>query len=198
MSSKVNGKLVNMEKNQSKPANGTRTIYGKDGTPVKEEVIKAIESPVSLELDRSKADEHINKITEYNTWLFINRDPMVDKIEIIGAKVMIRMFKLYKYTKDGMYIGGRTIEVPTESGTRKRIEELPDDFQYQQRGVVVNIGLGCSEHFKNNIKVGDVVDIDPSTAGGKGQRWLHTDTISSKFDNYFLVSEHAIESKING
>lgn len=173
--------------------NGERKEYAK----VLDKSKNTITDPVQLELNLSKAMEHREKVENYNKSLYSDRDPIVDKIELLGPKVMVRFFKLQQYSPEGLFIGGRTVTVPTESGTRKELVTLPDDFQLQERGVVVAISASCSESFKNTVKVGDIVDLTFASIGGSTQRWLHKETIGKQFDNYFLIPEHAIEMKVN-
>lgn len=193
---KINGLPINMTKN-TKLTSAATTIT-ESGIIVEKPSIIIDENTFLVE--RKKQEEKVraerDKVTTYNNRLLETKDPVVESMVILGPKVLLRLFKLQKYTEAGAYCGGRTLTVMSKSEMNKEIVEAPDDVQFQERGVVVAISDDCSANFKAKVKVGDIVDIDPSTNIQKQQRILHKETIIAPFDNYFLVSEFAIENVV--
>ena len=138
------------------------------------------------------------RVDELNESLYETRNPIVDQINLIGNRVLIRLYRLQKYTKEGFMVGGRTQEVKSESELRKKIVDMDDSMQFQDRGVVIAISSDCTEAFREKVKPGSIVDVDPHLfASGRSQRWLEKDNTAVRFDNYFIMPEHAIEYVIN-
>lgn len=165
-----------------------KVILDESGT-----VKKVEDSAVKLfNLDEGLA--HRAEVEKANAALFENRNPLCDRMVLLGNRVLVRMFQLQKYTKEGFLVGGRTHEIKTESEMRKKIVEMDEEMQYQDRGVVIAVSSDCTEAFKAKVKPGDVVDIDPHLfMSGRSQRWLEKDNTGIRFDNYFLIPEHAVE-----
>lgn len=210
--SKVNGKSVNLNKiNTGKMLPGTTRI-GKDSITTMD-----MEGNISLDgeiimpskkiiLDSAEKDSVIfdnlekglienKKVDEYNDSLFETRDEIVDRIILIGPKLLVRMYRLKMYNTTGMWTGGRTQEVISESEMRKKKVQLSENMQYQDRAVVIQVSEGCSDGVKNTIKPGMVVDLDPVAFNpGRMQRWLHKDNVNNEFDNYFTIPEFIVEN----
>lgn len=202
---KINGLPINQEVNKS-TTNSTIISYDKEGNKkIVDNTQKIILDPMTklqLELDEKekfrKQELYISdqrgKIETYNNTLLETANPKTKEMELLGPRVMIRLFKLQRYNIAGVYIGGRTIEVMSKSELNKQIVEAPDDVQFQERGTVINISSDCSEAFRNKVKIGDTVDLDPNTNINKLQRFIEKETIDEKFDNYFLIHEGAVEA----
>ena len=135
----------------------------------------------------------IDEINNYNDTLLETLDPVLENRMLLGPKLLIRLFKLQKYNEKGIYVGGRQIEKMSKSELNKTLVDAPEEAQFQERGVVVKIGQGCSESFKSLVQVGDIVDIEASLFNPRNQRWLHKTVLNSKYDNYFLIPEFGVE-----
>lgn len=135
------------------------------------------------------------KVDEYNNNLFNTADPIVEKMELLGSKVLVRLYRLKMYDANGVWTGGRTTEVISESEMKKKKVQLSENMQYQDRAVVLKVSKGCSEELKNSVKPGDIVDLDPvAFSPGRMQRWLDKDNINNPFNNYFIIPEFIIEN----
>lgn len=79
--------------------------------------------------------------------------------------------------------------VPSPSGERL-IPELDqsDLANFQTRAIIVKIGEGCSENFKNNVNVGDIVDLKPIADLGR-YNYSFDKNKAAKFENYFIFPE---------
>lgn len=138
------------------------------------------------------------KIDNYNNSLYSKRDPITNSFELLGAKLLVRMYRLKIHNADGIWTGGRTQQVISESEMRKKTEQLPENMQYQDRAVVIKISQDCSDAFKNKVVPGDIVDLDPVAFNpGRMQRWLHKDNVNNAFDNYFVVPEFIVENTVH-
>lgn len=140
-----------------------------------------------------KAREKMLEVENYNKTLFETTDSNLKNMILLGNKVLIRLFKLQRYDKHGFYVGGRKIEKMSKSELNKTLVEAPEETQYQEKGVVIKVGEGCSEQFKSLVKPGDIVDIDPTSFNPRNQRWIQKTTIHESYDNYFMVQEFNIE-----
>lgn len=209
---KINGKGVNDTKTHKlKP---TATRFDKNGILeqgnlvdnnksfgelpdiiVPEKRIFTSENDFTTVADFTEGLNHNKKVDEDNAKLYENRDPETDKIDLLGPKVLVRMFKLKLYNKKGMYTGGRTHEVLSKSEMRKNIEQLPDHMQFQDKGVVIQVSDNCTESFKAKVTPGTVIEVDPTAFNpGRMQRWIHKDNVTNDFDNYFIIPEFVIEN----
>lgn len=209
---KINGKGVNDTKiHKLKP---TATRFNADGILeqgnlvdsktsfgelpdiiVPEKRIFTSENDFTSIVDFSEGLAHNKKVDEDNAKLYSERDPEADKIDLLGTKVLVRMFKLKLYNKKGMYTGGRTHEVLSKSEMRKNVEQLPDHMQFQDKGVVIQVSDACSEPFKAKVQPGTIVEVDPTAFNpGRMQRWIHKDNVTNDFDNYFIIPEFVIEN----
>lgn len=195
MGSTVNGKPVNMQKSKQIP--GTVTLKATESGILVEETPRIIidDSSMLAEIERTKkhALSEREKVDDYNNSLYELRNPLIDKVELTGNRILVRLYRLQFYTKDGMYIGGRKQTVMSRSELDKKIVDAPNEAQFQERGVVVKISPFCSPEFKQLVKEGDVVDIDPGSFTGKAQRWMEKELVNSEFDNYFIFSEYSVE-----
>lgn len=134
------------------------------------------------------------KVDEYNDSLFETVDPIVEKMELLGPKVLVRLYRLKMYDANGVWTGGRTTEVISESEMRKKKVQLSENMQYQDRAVVIKVSKGCNEDLKNSIKPGDIIDLDPVAFNpGRMQRWLDKDNVNNPFKNYFIIPDFIIE-----
>lgn len=214
---KVDGKPVydklDTQKSKSGESAGavTRLIIDNDGT-IKELSSKKTEGDVAKaktvvnteefnkivtndwrEQELEKARKAMLLIEDYNKTLYETRDKALDSMLLLGNKVLIRLFKLQRYNKHGFHVGGRMIEKMSKSELNKTLVEAPEESQFQEKGVVIKVGEGCSEQFKMIVKPGDIVDIDPTSFNPRNQRWIQKETIHEPYDNYFMVSEYGIE-----
>lgn len=210
--SKVDGKSVNLEKNKSDKLRVGTTRIGKDSIttrdfdgnitlngeiiiPDKKIILDSSESTSVFLESVEKGIIENKKVDEYNNSLFETRDEITDRIILIGAKLLVRMYRLKIYNKEGIWTGGRTREEISESEMRKKKVQLSENMQYQDRAVVIQVSEGCSDAVKNTIKPGMVVDLDPVAFNpGRMQRWLHKDNVNNEFDNYFTIPEFIVEN----
>lgn len=210
--SKVDGKSVNLEKNKSDKLRVGTTRIGKDSIttrdfdgnitlngeiiiPDKKIILDSSESTSVFLESVEKGIIENKKVDEYNNSLFETRDEITDRIILIGAKLLVRMYRLKIYNKEGIWTGGRTREEISESEMRKKKVQLSENMQYQDRAVVIQVSEGCSDGVKNTIKPGMVVDLDPVAFNpGRMQRWLHKDNVNNEFDNYFTIPEFIVEN----
>lgn len=140
-----------------------------------------------------KVKTEMSNVDTYNDTLFETSDKSLKNMKMLGNKVLLRLFKLQRYDKRGIFIGGRMIEKMSKSELNKTLVEAPEETQFQEKGVVIKVGEGCSEQFKSLVKPGDIVDIDPTSFNPRNQRWIQKTTVHKPYDNYFVVSEFGIE-----
>lgn len=211
---KIDGKSVNLNKVNTDRLRPGTTRIGKDSVttmdmdgnvtldgslilPSKKIILDSSEkeSVVFDNLDKGLIEN--KKVDEYNDTLYETRDEICDRMTLLGSKVLVRVYRLKMYNTSGMWTGGRSQEVISESEMRKKKEQLPEHMQFQDRAVVIKVSEGCSEHIKNGIKPGDVIDLDPTAFNpGRMQRWLRKDNINNSFDNYFVIPEFIIENTL--
>lgn len=199
---KVDGKAINMESSTSGKLRHGTTRITKDGEvtlngdillPEKKLFIDESTSVGLPSLDKGLIEN--KRVDDYNESLFAEHDPIVDNMILIGPKLMVRLFRLKMYNPDGIWTGGRTQEIISESEMKKKKVQLNENMQYQERGVVVKVSDDCSENVKNKIKPGLVIDLDPVAFNpGRMQRWLHKDNVNNQFDNYFIIPEFIVEN----
>jgi len=212
---KVDGKYVNINKIKNKKGPTTSTItkdaYFPASFPPQTETFGEIndiivprkriftnENDYTTVADFSKGLSENKKVDEYNDTLYTERDPASDQIILLGPKVLVRMLRLKLYNKNGMWTGGRTHEVLSKSEMRKNIEQLPDNMQFQDRAVVLQVSDNCSDWFKEKVVPGTIVEVDPTAFNpGRMQRWLHKDNVTNSFDNYFILPEFIIENIVD-
>lgn len=199
---KIDGKFVNDVKIKNKVGPTTTrsgvNSFGEIDIIVPEKRIFTNETDFTSVTDFSKGIAENKKTDEYNDSLVPNRDPESDRIILLGAKVLVRMYRLKLHNKQGMWTGGRTHEVLSKSEMKKNIEQLPENMQFQDRGVVLKVSDGCSEAFKEKVTVGTVIEVDPTAFNpGRMQRWIHKDNVTNNFDNYFILPEFIIENIVD-
>ena len=184
--SKVDGKTVNLEKTIPNKLGPTTTRLTKDGE-VTLQVNDLVLPDKKIFIDETNA-VLINS-------LFDSADEITKRIVLIGPKLLVRMFRLKMYNTDGIWTGGRTQEILSESEMKKKKVQLSENMQYQDRAVVIQVSEGCSEGVKNSIRPGMVVDLDPVAFNpGRMQRWLHKENVNNEFDNYFTIPEFIVEN----
>jgi hypothetical protein len=162
-------------------------IIGLDGKSI-------IENKSTVNDSLQKGIDDRDKVDEYNKFLFDSRNPSVDNIELVGKKLMIRLFKIQKYTEDGMYVGGFVEEVKTRSDLGTKLVQRSEDNQLQEKGVVISVSEDCSDYVKSKIKPGTIVYLDPTRfSPGRAYRALDTSLANRGFDNYFVIHEDVVE-----
>jgi len=201
--SKVDGKTVNLEKTIPNKLGPTTTRLTKEGEvtlqvndlvlPDKKIFIDETNAVLINSLDKGMIENE--KVDKYNEALFDSADEITKRIVLIGPKLLVRMFRLKMYNTDGIWTGGRTQEILSESEMKKKKVQLSENMQYQDRAVVIQVSEGCSEGVKNSIRPGMVVDLDPVAFNpGRMQRWLHKENVNNEFDNYFTIPEFIVEN----
>jgi len=196
---KIDNKTINDKKiNIGKQGPTTTRITNNSDIILPEKKIFTSETDSFSILSLDKGIIENKKVDDYNNSLYIERDPITDNFELLGAKLLVRMYRLKVYNTTGMWTGGRTQQVISESEMRKKTEQLPENMQYQDRAVVIKISQDCSDAFKNKVVPGDIVDLDPVAFNpGRMQRWLHKDNVNNAFDNYFVVPEFIVENTVH-
>jgi hypothetical protein len=169
-------------------------IIGLDGKSIIENKSKSTTSIANGLAIGNKDVESRETINKYNESLFNTRDISVDTINLVGKKLMIRLFKIQKYTEDGMYVGGFVEEVKTRSDLGTKLVQRSEDNQLQEKGVVISVSEDCSDYVKSKIKPGTIVYLDPTRfSPGRAYRALDTSLANRGFDNYFVIHEDVVE-----
>jgi co-chaperonin GroES (HSP10) len=78
-------------------------------------------------------------------------------IEILlnGSRVLVRRFPIETKTDSGLILPDYISTDKEAVGTGKRLDP------FQKRGEVIAIGIDCSETFKSNFTIGDIVHFGP-------------------------------------
>ena len=144
--------------------------------------------------EENKDSKRKNKeVDEYNEKLFESRNPLADQIDPLGAKVLIRLFKLHLYNSSGLWTGGRTIQEMSASEMKKINKQADESIQLQDRGVVIKTSDSCVNVSK--LTPGTIIDLDPSAFHpGRMSRFIEKTNVNTPFDNYFIVPEFIIDN----
>lgn len=129
------------------------------------------------------AQEHNNKIREI--------PEEMKKIKVLGRNVLVRLFVLDTVTDSGIITN--PMDSYIDERTHKRKSKAKDLPPYSGRAIVVNVGHGCSDDFKDMVKPGTIVDISPSVPLNSQQRFIKKEKINEEFEHYFIISEPHIE-----
>ena len=133
-------------------------------------------------------NENLRNVPEEVTNLFLN-----------GNNVLVRLFKHNPHIDTGLVKQKKPIKVRYQDPQSGKYKEEDAFLQYLHRGVIVNNSGKTSDWFKENFKVGDVVDLRSGISLEQQicfldiQKFYHEGLYA--FDNYFLINENMIEKK---
>jgi len=74
-----------------------------------------------------------------------------------GSKVMLERLEMPKKTESGIVLPSSYVN--DKEDVNKTLQLDP----YQKRGRIMHIGIACSELFRENFKVGDIVHFGPNS-----------------------------------
>jgi hypothetical protein len=138
------------------------------------------------------------EIKEYNQSLRTIEDD-VKNIVLNGNQLLIRLFKHNPYIESGMLTTKKPIMTRYTDKESGRMKEDEAFLQFISRGVIVNMTGKYSDQFKENFKVGDVVDLKFGVALDQQICFLDTQEFYHQglyaFKNYFNINENMIEKK---
>ncbi len=179
------------------PATGEKMSSEKLTPEKKQEIWQAnIEKEFDLKTDEQYQAE-IDEIVEYNEKLKELTDIAVaNGFKLNGNSILLRLYKHPPVRKEGSFYTTNKLMVPfTTEGGKKEFRDSP--LQFIHRGVVHNISNQCSETFRNNFKVGDIIDLKMGLNLLQQVCYLHPeDYYQMKYDNWFIVNENMIEKGI--
>ena len=142
------------------PFPGSRDINlatGEEYTETESGIVVTPEQAYLDNIEKAKKlqnDEEV-AINEYNKKITESFDDFKD-IKLVGQKILFRPFKLSSKDKHGFY---RDLAIMKQLPNTETMKRIPLSFPLQYRGVVCSVGNDCLVDFKDNIKVGDIVDI---------------------------------------
>lgn len=119
--------------------------------------------------------------------------PECDNLELYGDRILVRRLYRKQKTKSGIIHSVLTTAASDDS-TKIGVK---DADPLLNRVVIVNMSpLVFTEVFKENLMLGDIVDVVPGINWGRSWRNLFPDkaTLSEMDKNFFLISSGAIEA----
>lgn len=138
------------------------------------------------------------EIREYNQSLqTIEKD--CENLQLNGNSLLVRLFKHDPYIVSGLLTSKKPIMIRYTDKESGRVKEDEAPLQFIAKGVIVNLSGNYSTSFKDNFKVGDVVDLKFGLALDQQFCFLNTQDFyhhgMHAFKNYFILNENMIEKK---
>lgn len=172
------GKLVDLE--------GKIVVNGKpDG-------VELAKTPPTEEVNefsnKKRIEEHRAMVETYNTETIWNVHPRVEKMTLLGTKVLVRFQKLHKYNENGIYMG----ELMTRKLNRENVvvegHALPQELQVSNMAAIVKVGEDVTK-----VKEGQIGYVNKRQGFEFNMRYMDQYSSNDQFDNYYMVDERDIE-----
>ena len=106
----------------------------------------------TLEDERLMLENYRSSIEEYNNNIMNLDSDYSEGLSLRGDWVLLRMFKQYRWTKGGLFMGPDTYSVRGVDG-KPKVKINP--FSFESRGIVVNVGDSVDD-----LSAGDYVQVN--------------------------------------
>ena len=154
------GKEMYKKEGKFMPFPGTRDfnpVTGEDYSKDESGLVLSSEDAYLAQMARDnklKEDEE-TAIAKYNEDVLTVSDEFKN-INLVGAKILFRPFKLSSKDKSGFY---RDLAITEQLPNTESKRRIPLSFPLQYEGVVCAVSDECPIEFRDKVKVGDIITI---------------------------------------